>query len=85
MGYGLFRVGNFRVCQILAKSFRETIGPPRLIEFADRFLIVNSCVARKPLSMFDPGPTGFLDAQQTFPNFIEYRSLKRMSLEGRFS
>jgi hypothetical protein len=33
--------------------------------------------------MFDPGP-GFLNSQRAFPNFIDYPSLKRMSLEGRF-
>src|SRR5262249_37615596 len=76
-------VSNFSLYQILAKSFRETIGPPRFIEFANCFLIVNSCV-HGSLSMFDPG-LGFLNAQQAFPNFIEYPSLKRMSLEGRFS
>ena len=51
MSYGPLHVGNFRVCQILAKSFRETIGPPRFIEFADRSFIVNSCAARKTLDV----------------------------------
>ena len=44
--------GQFsKVCQILAKSFRETIGPLRFTDFANRFLIVNPCVARKLLDV----------------------------------
>ena len=78
MSYRVLRQGNFPLCQILAKSFRETIGAPRFMEFANRFLIVNSSVVRKPLDARS------LNAQQAFPNLIDYPSLKRMSLENRF-
>jgi hypothetical protein len=75
MSYRVLGYGNSSLCQILAKSFRETIGPPRFIEFANRFLIVNSCVARKPLDVRSGGP-GFRNSQQALPNFIGASLLK---------
>jgi hypothetical protein len=50
MGYIVLR--QFPLfAKFLPKSFRETIGPPRFTESGNRFLIVNSCVARKPLDV----------------------------------
>ena len=83
MSYRLFSEAILEFAKFLPNLF---VKPLDLLDLSSLPNAFSSSipVEHGSLSMFEPGP-GFLNAQQAFPNFIDYPSSKRMSLFVRFS
>jgi hypothetical protein len=83
MSYRILRQAVFAFAKFLPNRF---VKPLDLFDLSSLPIAFSFSipVQHGSLSLFDPG-LGFLNFQRAFPNFIEYPTLKRMSLEDRFS